>query len=64
MFGEEDVVRSHQKRRAKFIFFIVFFSFLLIVSRLWYLQILNGEMLIIILLKIRLEVKSFMPPEG
>ncbi|WP_127716608.1 penicillin-binding protein 2 [Halobacteriovorax sp. HLS] len=42
MFGEDDIVRSH-KGRADLIFNIVLACFLIILIRLWYLQIHKGD---------------------
>jgi penicillin-binding protein 2 len=42
MFGEDDIVRSH-KARADLIFNIVIACFILILIRLWYLQIYKGD---------------------
>ncbi|MCO4792434.1 MAG: penicillin-binding protein 2 [Bacteriovoracaceae bacterium] len=42
MFGEDDVVRSH-KGRLTLIGNIVIFFFLIIIARLWYLQIYSGK---------------------
>lgn len=42
MFGEDDIVRSH-KGRADLIFNIVLACFLMILVRLWYLQIYKGD---------------------
>ena len=42
MFGEDDIVKSH-KKRADILRNIVTFSFVIILSRLWYLQIYKGK---------------------
>lgn len=42
MFGEDDVVRSH-KSRHDIIVNLILFCFLIILARLWYLQIYKGE---------------------
>ena len=42
MFGEDDIVKSH-KKRAELLRNIITFSFMIILSRLWYLQIYKGS---------------------
>jgi penicillin-binding protein 2 len=42
VFGEDDLVRAH-KERADVILNVIIFCFVVILSRLWYLQIYQGE---------------------
>ena len=42
MFGEDNIVKSH-KKRAELLRNIITFSFMIILSRLWYLQIYKGN---------------------
>jgi len=44
VFGEEDVVKSHLKRSFELSYFLIF-AFVVLLSRVCYLQILNGEKL-------------------
>lgn len=42
MFGEDSLVKQH-KERADYVFYIIIFSFSIIISRLWFLQIFRGD---------------------
>ena len=42
MFGEDNIVKGH-KKRAELVRNIITFSFMIILSRLWYLQIYKGN---------------------
>jgi penicillin-binding protein 2 len=44
MFAEDDIIKSHRKR-AQLIASIISFCFIILLSRLWYLQIYKGETL-------------------
>lgn len=63
MFGEEDIVKSH-KRRIDIIANIIVFSFLLILARLWFLQIYKGKELYRYSLENRLRKEVVKAPRG
>lgn len=63
MFGEEEVVKSH-KARAEIVFTIISFCFGIILVRLWYLQIFEGDMLYQYSLNNRLRKEVIPAPRG
>lgn len=63
MFGEDDVVRSH-KGRLDIISNIIIFAFVIIVARLWYLQIYKGEQFYNYSLQNRLRREVVKAPRG
>jgi penicillin-binding protein 2 len=63
MFSEEEVVRSH-KHRLDAITNIVIFAFIIIVSRLWYLQIYKGKELYEYSVQNRLRKEVVKAPRG
>ncbi|MFT6069653.1 MAG: penicillin-binding protein 2 [Bacteriovoracaceae bacterium] len=63
MFGEDDIVKSH-KIRAAIITNLIIFSFLVIVVRLWYLQIYKGDLLYKYSLENRLRKEVVKAPRG
>lgn len=42
MFGEDDLVKSHQDR-ADILFNLIVIAFAILIARLWYLQIYKGK---------------------
>ena len=63
MFGEEEIVRSH-KRRADNIIQSILFSFALLLMRLWYLQVVKGEMFYEFSLNNKIRKESVDAPRG
>ncbi len=63
MFGEDDLVRSHQER-ADIILNIIVISFALLLARLWYLQIYHGKMFFNYSLENRLRKDVVRAPRG
>jgi len=63
MFGEEEIVRSH-KRRADNIIQLILFSFALLLMRLWYLQVVKGEMFYEFSLNNKIRKESVDAPRG
>lgn len=63
MFGEDDIVKSH-KARAAIITNLIILSFLIIVIRLWYLQIYKGDVLYKYSLENRLRKEVVKAPRG
>lgn len=63
MFGEDDLVKQH-KTRSDIIANIVLFSFVLILSRLWYLQIYKGKEFYTFSLQNRLRKEVVKAPRG
>lgn len=63
MFGEDDLVKSH-KGRLDLIGNIILLSFLVIVIRLWYLQIYRGEQFYQYSLENRLRKEIIKAPRG
>ena len=63
MFDENDVVRSH-KKRLDAIGGIIVFSFALILSRLWFLQIYRGDAMLMYSLENRLRRENIPAPRG
>ncbi len=63
MFGEDDLVKSH-KPRLDAIGNIILISFLVIVARLWYLQIYKGEQFYQFSLQNRLRKENIKAPRG
>lgn len=63
MFGEDDIVKSH-KGRAAIITNLIILSFLIIVMRLWYLQIYKGDVLYKYSLENRLRKEVVKAPRG
>ncbi len=63
MFGEDDLVKSHQER-ADLILNIIVISFAVLLARLWYLQIYNGKMFFNYSLENRLRKDVVRAPRG
>ncbi len=63
MFGEDDLVRSH-KGRGDLIGNVILLCFLLILGRLWYLQIYQGERFFQYSLQNRLRKEIVLAPRG
>ncbi len=63
MFGEDDVVRSHQER-ADIVFNLVVACFAVLVARLWYLQIYKGKQFFNYSLENRLRKDVVRAPRG
>ncbi|MCF8057659.1 MAG: penicillin-binding protein 2 [Bacteriovoracaceae bacterium] len=63
MFGEDDLVRQH-KNRADAIGNIIILCFLLILARLWYLQIYQGDLFHKFSLENRLRKEVIKAPRG
>lgn len=63
MFGEDDIVRSH-KTRANIIFNVILISFVLLLARLWYLQIYKGSEFLRYSLENRLRKEIIKAPRG
>ncbi len=63
MFGEDDLVRQH-KGRADVIGNILIFCFVIILARLWYLQIYQGELFYKFSLENRLRKEVIKAPRG
>ncbi len=63
MFGEDDIVRSH-KGRAVLIFNIVIACFIIILIRLWYLQIYKGDEFYKYSVQNRLRKETVKAPRG
>jgi len=63
MFGEDDIVRSH-KGRADLIFNIVVGCFIIILIRLWYLQIYKGDEFYKYSVQNRLRKETVKAPRG
>lgn len=63
MFGEDDIVKSH-KGRAAIITNLIVLSFVIIIARLWYLQIYKGDILYKYSLENRLRKEVVKAPRG
>lgn len=63
MFGEDDLVRQH-KGRADLIGNIIVVCFLVILARLWYIQIYQGELFFKFSLENRLRKETIKAPRG
>ncbi|MBK26451.1 MAG: penicillin-binding protein 2 [Halobacteriovorax sp.] len=63
MFGEDDIVKSH-KARAAIIINLIILSFIIIIVRLWYLQIYRGDVLYKYSLENRLRKEVVKAPRG
>lgn len=63
MFGEDDLVKSH-KSRGDLIFNIIVVAFLVLVARLWYLQVVMGDQLWKFSLENRLRKEIVRAPRG
>lgn len=63
MFGEDDLVRSH-KARGDLIFNIIVVAFLMLIARLWYLQVVMGDQLWKFSLENRLRKEVVRAPRG
>ncbi|MDD0852661.1 penicillin-binding protein 2 [Halobacteriovorax sp. GB3] len=63
MFGEDDIVKSH-KTRADVIYNLILLCFLIIVARLWYLQIYQGDLLYKYSVQNRLRKEVVKAPRG
>ena len=63
MFGEDDLVKSHQDR-ADVIFNIIVICFAILLARLWYLQIYRGKMFFNYSLENRLRKDVVRAPRG
>ena len=63
MFGEDDLVKSHQER-ADVIFNIIVIAFAILLARLWYLQIYRGKMFFNYSLENRLRKDVVRAPRG
>ena len=63
MFGEEEIVKSH-KARAEKITLIIFVSFGLLLMRLWYLQVVKGDMFYEFNLNNKIRKESVDAPRG
>ncbi len=63
MFGEDDLVKSH-KARGDLIFHIIVVAFLMLVARLWYLQVVMGDQLWKFSLENRLRKEIVRAPRG
>jgi penicillin-binding protein 2 len=63
MFGEDDLVRSHQER-ADIILNIIVVCFAILLARLWYLQIYHGKMFFNYSLENRLRKDVVRAPRG
>lgn len=63
MFGEDDLVKSH-KSRGDLIFNIIVVAFLILVARLWYLQVVMGDQLWKFSLENRLRKEIVRAPRG
>ncbi|MDA8792797.1 penicillin-binding protein 2 [Bacteriovoracaceae bacterium] len=63
MFGEEDLIKIHKERSLK-INTIVIISFFIIILRLWYLQIYQGEIYHAYSIKNRLRKEVLWAPRG
>lgn len=63
MFAEEEVVRSH-KTRADILFTLITLAFAIILIRLWYLQIYQGDLLYQYSIQNRLRKETVKAPRG
>lgn len=63
MFGEDDLVKSH-KARGDLIFHIIVVAFLMLIARLWYLQVVMGDQLWKFSLENRLRKEVVRAPRG
>jgi penicillin-binding protein 2 len=63
MFGEDAIIRSHDKRAGQIAIFIIL-AFTMILSRLWYLQVYKGELLHEYSIKNRLREEIIWAPRG
>ena len=63
MFGEDDLVKSH-KKRGGLIGHIILFCFFVILGRLWYLQLYQGERFFQYSLQNRLRKETILAPRG
>ena len=63
MFGEDDLVKSHQER-ADVIFNIIVIAFAILLARLWYLQIYRGKQFFNYSLENRLRKDVVRAPRG
>ena len=63
MFGEDDLVKSHQER-ADIILNIIVCCFAILLARLWYLQIYHGKMFFNYSLENRLRKDAVRAPRG
>ena len=63
MFGEDDIVKGH-KKRAELLRNIITFSFMIVLSRLWYLQIYKGREFYEYSLKNLLRKETVKAPRG
>ena len=63
MFGEDDLVKSHQER-ADIILNIIVICFAVLLARLWYLQIYRGKMFFTYSLENRLRKDVVRAPRG
>jgi len=63
MFGEDDLVRQH-KGRADLIGNIIILCFLVILARLWYLQVFQGELFHKFSIENRLRPEVIKAPRG
>lgn len=63
MFGEDDLVKSHQER-ADVIFNIIVIAFAILLARLWYLQIYRGKQFFSYSLENRLRKDVVRAPRG
>ncbi len=63
MFGEDDLVKSHQER-ADLLFNIIVIAFAILLSRLWYLQIYRGKQFFNYSLENRLRKDVVRAPRG
>jgi penicillin-binding protein 2 len=63
MFGEDDLVKSHQER-ADIIFNIIVIAFAILLARLWYLQIYRGKQFFNYSLENRLRKDIVRAPRG
>jgi penicillin-binding protein 2 len=63
MFSEDDIVRGH-KARADMVFNIIVIMFLVIIARLWYLQIYKGKEFYQFAMENRLRKEDVKAPRG
>ena len=63
MFGEDGIVKSH-KKRAELLRNIITFSFMIILSRLWYLQVYKGSEFYEYSLRNLLRKEAVLAPRG
>ena len=63
MFGEDDLVKSHQER-SDVLFNIIVIAFAILLARLWYLQIYRGKMFFNYSLENRLRKDVVRAPRG